>query len=316
MKPLRLFAFCMLLFTVISCQKEIDWGTSPTSGTGTGNGSGGSGSGGGTGGSGSTGNLLVKDTAVTGSDSLITTYTYDSQNRLETELIVGKQLGMDYKSYRKLFRDAAGRISQIKQKIDQAGFPSSDTAVTTFHYPNATANEYDYSLMNSGEFFGLVTIDSTVYTYSGSNMTTNSHYMGSYLGGSLIMPASLSQKWDFTYDASGKVTKMVNYSNTSGTPGAPLDLVGTYTYTYGTLNFQGFYTTNGAQNYAMAGLPSGNTTQVATMTIVSPTTPQVDRTVSSSYILGANGKPSKVTQTAVTVTPPATRITVHTLYYQ
>jgi hypothetical protein len=307
-----------LTLALFSCQKEVDWGTPPSAGTGGSGGSGGGtgGSGGSGGSGGGTGNLLIKDVAVTGSETMTTDYTYDAQNRLETEFMSGTSGGMSMKSYRKLFRDAAGRIVMIKQKVEQGSFPSSDTAVTIYHYPNATTNEFDYSIMNTGGLMGMVTVDSVVYTYVNGNMASNSSYMSSYMGGVLMVPASLSSKWEFTHDASGKVTKMVAYSNLTSTPGAPLDLMATYTYTYSNVNFQSFYTTNGAQNYAMAGLPTGNLTQVASMTIVSPTTPQANRTISSTYTLGANGKPQTIKQTEVTVTPPATRITNHTLTYQ
>ncbi len=314
MKLLPILCIGVLVLMMVSCQKEIDWSVNPSTGTGTG-GSGG-GTGGSGGGTGSSGTLLIKDVSVNGSETLTTDYTYDAQSRFETESIYGTSGGMSFKSYRKLFRDAAGRIVMIKQKVEQGTMPSTDTSITIYHYPNATTKEYDYSIMNTGALMGMETIDSVVYTYSGGNMISNSHYMSTTMGGVQIIPSSLSQKWDYTFDASGKVTKVVNYSNLSSTPGAPLDLAATYTYTYGTVSFQAFYTTNGAQNYAMAGLPSGNPTQVQSMTVVSPGTPQVDRTITNTYTLGANGLPATIKQTEVIVTPPATRVYNHALTYQ
>jgi hypothetical protein len=300
MRSVKFYLLALLVVSIVSCQKGIDWST-PTGSGGTG-GSGGSGGGSGT--------LLVKIVAITGADTMTTLYTYDSQKRLETDLMEGKTGGMYNKSYRKLFRDNDDRIIQIKQKIDQNGI-SSDTSITNYYYPSATSKEYSYSIMETG-LMGLTTVDSTRYTYSGNNMVKNDHFMSSYLMGIQIAPPSLSQRFEFTYDGSGKVTEMKGYSSPPGTPGQPIELLATYTHTYGSLSIAGYYTSNAAQNYATGGMPTANHAFLSKTVIVSPTVPQANMTMNYAFVLGSNGMPSTSTLTKI----PANEVTKYTYYYQ
>ena len=309
MKLLRLLTFAAVLFTFASCQKEISWDTNPPTGGG-GTGGGGTG-GGGTGGG--TGTLLKKIVSVTNSDTMTTYYTHDSQNRIETELMEGKVAGNYYKSFKRFIRDGNDRIITVKQKIEQAGMPSADTAVQTFYYPNSTTKEFTRSIMVM-ELMGLTNYDSTVYTYSGGNMTKTEGYMASYMLGIQIAPYSQMNKFENTFDASGSITKMMAYSAPPGTPGQPIELLATYTHTYGTNNIPNHYTTNAAQNYILGGNASKSTKELQKTVIVSPSVPQANMTMNYTYTLGANGKVATAKLTEVPVSGP-TEVTNYTYYY-
>src|SRR6476646_3664776 len=128
-----LTALPLMALILFSCQKEVNFDdiTDPGNGGGTA--------------PGTTGDLLIKSVAVTGTETITTIYGYDGQKRLETSVMEGSSGGMKIHNYTKYIKDASGRISQILQKVDQDGM-SSDTAVNFIHYPDATTLEYDYSV--------------------------------------------------------------------------------------------------------------------------------------------------------------------------
>ena len=243
-KILTAFAIVTLF---ASCQKEVsidqstnNGGTGGGSGTGSGNGSG----------------LLVKTVAVTGSETQTTLYTYDSQKRLETMTITGVAGGMPVNSYHKFIRDNAGRIVKVLQKIETMPGVSVDTAVKTFHYPDATTFNYDYTVhvmtMDMGGI-SIGTIDSAVYHYSGNKMTSYDQYMFSTMMPGMVMANS---KYDFTYDATDRVTVMKMYSDAAN-PGGTMDLEMEWKYTYSSASINNVYiSANGAQNFALNGLPN------------------------------------------------------------
>lgn len=306
MKLLRLLPFAAIV-VLASCQKEISLDVTAIPGGG---GTGGGGTGGGGTGSGA---LLKKIVAITNLDTVTTHYTHDSQNRIETELMEGKVMGNYYKSFKRFIRDGNDRIITVKQKIDQLGMPSSDTSVQVFYYPNGTSKDFTKSIMTQ-ELMGLQNIDSTIYTYAGGNMTKTEAYMASYMMGIPLSPFSLVQRFENTFDASGHITEMKAYSAPPGTPGQPVELLATYTHTYGTMNIPSPYTTNAAQNYILGGSASVSTKALVKTVIVSPSVPQANMTMNYTYTLGANGRVATAQLTKVPVSG-ATEITKYTYHY-
>jgi len=308
----KLLTACAVICLFASCQKEINFDDNNPANTGTG----GTGNTGGTGGSGS--GLLVKAVAVTGSETQTTIYTYDSQKRLESMKITGVSGGMPIDSYHKYVRDNAGRIVKVLQKVaDVMGIPS-DTAVMTYHYPNATTQNFDYSIhVMTLNLPGMPmsTIDSAVYVYnSAGRMTMYNQYMSSSL-----MPGTtqMSSKWEFAYDASDRVTNMKNYTDAANPGSSVMDLDMEWKYTYGTTSVNNLYfTSNGAQNFAMHGLPNTTNNFISKMESTSATTvPPVDIVITTSYVNGPDNKPKTATVLSVQPGQP-NQTTNYTFFYQ
>ena len=288
-----------------SCQKEVSF-QSGSSGNNSGNGNG----------NGNTSGLLVKAVAVTGAETQTTIYTYDSQKRLETMSIKGTTGGIPVDSYHKYVRDGAGRIVKVLQKIADMQGATSDTSVTTYHYPNETTMNYDYRIfvitVDMGGF-SMSTIDSTVYSYTSDKMMSFHSFMSSSMMPGIIMSES---KTDFSYDASGNVTGMKMYSDISD-PGGTMDLIADYTYTYAATSINQVYmTTNGAQNFALNSLSNITTNVITKMEMVSnATTPPMNVVITSSYVNGAGNKAVSATVVSATTGQP-TQTTNYTFFYQ
>jgi hypothetical protein len=273
---------------LFSCQKELSFDSTVSPGNG-----------------GPTGELLVKTVAVTGSETLTTLYSYDIQKQLESTTLDGKSGGMTIHNYKKLERDAAGRVIRILQKDDSNGI-SSDTSVNDIHYPNATTLEYDYSVTTMG-LMGFSTTDSTEYSFSNGKMLNFTSFLSSPLLGSTSILAS---KYEFTYDGSGRVATLKMYS--MGTvPGGPLTHIADQIYTYASSVNSTWPPTNAAQAYLIFGMPNATNDAIATLKFESmePSVPSSNTTV--TYVLGAGNKP-----TAATYTSTDGQVTKYTFYYQ
>ena len=301
-KLLTAFSFIILLS---SCQKEINFDS----------GNGGTGSGG-NGGGGNTSGLLVKTIAVTGTETQTTLYTYDAQKRLETMTISGTSGGMALDSYTKYFRDGSGRIVKVIQKLaDLMGVPS-DTSVRIYHYPDATTRDYDYSVQDMSINMGgmtMSTIDSSVYTYTAGKMSSFRSFMSSSLAPGVPM---MESRTDFNYDASNKVTGMKVYNDASN-PGGPLELFADYKYTYASTSVSNVYmAANGAQNFALNGLPNTSTNIITKMeTVSNAVSPALTVVITTTYVNGAGNKPVSGTAVSVTTGQP-TQTTNYSFFYQ
>jgi hypothetical protein len=202
MKPLRLLVCCLCSLFIISCQKEIDWGT-PAGGSGSGGtGSGGSGSGGS--GSGSNGDLLVRAVAVTAgtTDTNIVTLTWNSNKQLTQYKSTGKTNGLDASAEYDITRLSNGQIQKIFSiPFAYLGASGIDSIVAYVYYQTGT-NKFQYALRTTYTSF-LNTSDSVVFTYnSAGKIITKTTYQESLLTGTMAMSA----KESYTYDANGNVT--------------------------------------------------------------------------------------------------------------
>lgn len=286
-------AIALFLF---SCQKEVSF---EISSAGNGN-----------------GDLLVKTVGVTGSETMTTLYTYDDQRRLSTITIDGVSGGMPMHSYQKFERDDAGRIVRVLQKADMMGIPS-DTAIKTMHYPNATTMDYDYSVHIMGMSMGsgmpsMQTIDSTVYNYSGGKMMSYDTYMSSSLMPGTIM---MNSKYDFVYDAQNRVTDMKMHSDAAD-PGGQQDLMTEWQFTYGSTVNGVYVSSNASQNLLLHGLPNTGGYNLD-KSVMTSTDPQLSLTITTTYVLGSNGKPTSGTAVSTTTgLQSGTQTTNYTFYYQ
>lgn len=291
-----------------SCQKEISLDSTTTTGGGTGSG------GNGTGNGNTSGDLLVKTVAVTGTETVTSIYTYDGSKRLSTQTESGVSGGMPVNSYKRFERDAAGRIVRVVQKLGDVGGVPSDTARTTYHYPNATTMEPDYSVaVISMGTNGLTmsTIDSSVYNYSGGKLVSHNGYMSTSIMG-MVVPVSES-RWEYTYNAAGHVSAMKTFTNTSS--GDPLTETYNIAFTYGTLANNNYLSASAMQNFILYNMPNTNAPAV-TKSVASSnaTTPPVNVTISTSFT-STNGKITGGTANVVSTGQPAQN-TTYTFYYQ
>lgn len=300
----KLFVLFAASALFASCQREIHYDLG-TGGSGTGGGSN-PGSGGGTGGGSTTGTLLVKDVAVTGTETLTTLYTYDSQNRLATITNDGSSAGMTIHNYKRFERDALGRVVRTAQKEDVN--VSIDTVFTLIHYPNSTTMEYDYSVSDMS-MMGLDMHDSTAYVFTGGKLMsiTQDQYMP-LMGGTDPMA---STKFAFTYDGSNRVS-VINISS-STTPGTPPSPIAKETYTYGGTINAGWASASAAQNYWTGGMPNASNDAVTKIQIDNLVTPAGNSVVTVTFVMGPNNRPVSAKQVTTGGSPSTTN---HTFYYQ
>lgn len=307
-KLLTVFTAIVLL---ASCQKEIGLDPNSPAGIGSGSGTGSTGNGSNSGGSTGSG-LLVKTVAVSGTETQTTLYGYDAQKRLETITLSGTSGGLSVDSYQKFVRDGAGRIVKVLQKIADPPGATADTSVKTYRYPDATTLNFDYSFQEqhvtmSGIDMG--TVDSCVYTYTSGRMASYRDYMFSSL---LPGTVQMNSRWDFTYDASNRVTGMKVY-NDAGNPGGPLTLFADYVHTYSLTTVNGLYASaSGAQNFALNGSP-GTGAGILTKTVITSSATNV--TLTFTFVAGTGNKPTSGTSTAVVSGQP-NQTTNYTFYYQ
>jgi hypothetical protein len=200
MKLLRLLTFFAVLFTFVSCQKEISWDLGTTGGGGTGGGGTG---GGGTGGS--NGDLFVKGIAVTAgtTDTNIITLSWDANKKLIQYKSTGKTNGFDVSGLYNITRAADSRIIKIYAEPFAlfAGMPVTiDSTVYYVNYVGATSKLKHVIATTYTTVLNFN--DSIVYTYNANNkISTKDTYRENIVTGNLDLQA----KETYTYDASGNV---------------------------------------------------------------------------------------------------------------
>jgi hypothetical protein len=298
---ITLLLFCTLSTVLFSCQKEASFESSGSIGN-----TGGSGSGGTT-----TGTLLVKSVGVTGTDSTVTTYTYDNKQRQNT-MIMDATGSMPMHQYRKLEYDSIGRIAKIIQAIGQNG-ATPDTSIDIIHYPSATAMEMDYDVNNlTMNMYGIsmTTSDSTLFVYTNGKITSTVSYMNNSMLGTGYFQSTRN---DFIYDAASRVSTIKLNGTTA--PGAPLSSMGDEVYTYGTSFDATWLPASVAQKYWIGGLPNASNEAVTQIKIINSPSAANGTIITNTYTMGANNRPSS----AVTVQTLAGQPTVTTnlkFYYQ
>ncbi|HSU27868.1 MAG TPA: hypothetical protein VLJ68_05775 [Chitinophagaceae bacterium] len=276
----------MICLALVSCQKAIDWnlpGGSAPGGGGNGN--------------------LVKVVQITGTDSTVTTYSYDGSKRLIEEKITGMSGGQDIGTDTKYYRNSNGIITRSVQVVN-AFIPLGVDSVETRYNFNVTINRYT-STVYAITFMGFTVIDSTIFTYDGSGNVIRDEILQSTFG----QPFEFSAKDEYTYSAAGNITSMKQYS--FDPPTASYDQIGSYDYT-----FDG--KTNpirlSANKEAMIMMRSGfmNVNNATQFQFTDLTGSGQDFTSSFVYTYNSNNKPSTAT---MTMTPPGTIYAV-TFYYQ
>jgi hypothetical protein len=285
MRSLLIAILAILCIGLFSCQKEVDDIFSNTGNNNTGNTSG----------------LLVKTVATTGSDSLVTLYSYDNQKRLETVTMDGTSNGIVTHDYKKFIRDNNARVIRILEYIEENAI-ASDTSIEVVHYTNS-GMDFDYTI-NTLSVIGFSTIDSTVYSYGSGNITS----MKSYLSSPLFGATAIITKTDFSYDASGNLT-LLKISSDFG--GGPLLPIVNQSYTYGSAINANWMSTSGSQNLLLLGTPGIGNKAFSKAQVDDLTDPSNSFTITATYNLGAGGKPITATTTTT-----GGQVTNYKFYYQ
>jgi len=160
----------------------------------------------------SSGELLVKSVSVANGETTTTTYAYTSDGKIDVINMTGTSGGISVGNYRKFYRDVAGRIIRIAEKIPPQSGIEVDTIFTYVHYPNATTFNNDYTVQNINVDVYEIN-DSTIFTYNGNNQITQGYtYQTSTIFGPFQEIKTL-----YTYDAAGNLIKIEGYNDASGT---------------------------------------------------------------------------------------------------
>lgn len=170
-------------------------------------------------------NLLDKIVALTTTDTLTYSYTYDNTKRLikVTQVGVSSRDKIDETEF--YIRDNAGKLIQhttISYSATSTLPSKYDTIYAKIHYPQGSSNfDYVIHLANNG---GGYTTDSVLYTYTNNKISQYKNFSTS-----LTSAAIPFYSVDIAYDALGNVTLAKYYSFlNSSTP--TLSLETSYTY--------------------------------------------------------------------------------------
>lgn len=207
---IKLFITFFLFGTAItSCQKELAFENN-----------------GGNSGGGTTGDLLTRIVVKEGADSTVNEYEYDSNKRLIREKIRGVSQGVTINNDLQIIRNSAGIIISTIQKNAELIAQGLDSAVSRINYNTAT-NRYTSRVFEIS-FFGLTTIDSTVFNYdAGGKIISEEDFLSNPALGSSPL---LSAKTEYTNGSSG--INQTNLSFRDPMAGGPFELLATVKYTY------------------------------------------------------------------------------------
>ena len=276
-----LLAFSSILY---SCQKEIDFANGNTGGGGS-----------------TSGTLLVKTVSKSGSDSVVTVYTYDGNKRIMNEKSVGMTQGFNAGNEFRYYRNAAGIIThyvQINANLVTSGI---DSVTTIVHYNSASAR-YS-STVSEISFAGFSVLDSTVFIYDANGKVIESDL---YLGIPFVGGYDLSDKFKYTYAGNGNITKYDTYDLTSGTE----DLIATTKYTYDAKTSA--LSLPNTEAFAI-GFPDQVAVNNATkVEILDLTNPSNNYTIDMTFAYNSNNRPA----TGVSTQTPGSIVNNLTYYYQ
>lgn len=278
------------LFVLASCQKEVDF---PDAG------------GGGTGGG--TGNLLVKSVSKTGSDSIVTVYTYNASNKLIRMKLTGMSGGFDMGNDFKYYRNASGVITHYVQINPNFVLLGIDSVTTVLHY-DAASSKYT-SAVTEMSLLGFAVLDSMVFVYDANKRVIEQQSWQAIPA--LGSPYELTLKTKFTIAANGNVSELNQYDPSSGTD----DLISTIKYTYDnktssinpTLIFLNLGEAGAINHGDWISVNNANKVE-----IIDVNTPANNRTSNVTYTYNAAGKPVSGTNT----TTPGGAVDNLTYFYQ
>lgn len=272
----------ILSIVLFSCQKEIDFV----------NGGGGGGS--------ASGNRLVKTVSKTGSDSVVTVYTYNSNGKLINVKSTGMSGGQDAGNEDRYYRNGSGIITRVVQLNPNFASAGIDSVITIVHYAGSRYTNDVTSL----SLFGFTVNDSTVHVYNASGKVIEDDEYQELVG---VQPYELTTKTLYTYDAAGNVTQMDLYSHDAATNTD--DLVATLKYT--------FDNKTAAISYGVDAIGVGQVDLVSVNNIIKAefidhSDPANNFIFDFTYSYNSNNRPATGTQTQT----PGSLVSNLSFYYQ
>lgn len=228
----RLFGFILFASVFVACQKEI---TLSDTNSPTGGGSGNIGNATASGITGGTnGSMILRAVRKLNGDSVVATFTYDSNDRMMSYTALGREkydtFNINYKFEYYYTRDALGRVISYTSPntLDTSLFGQLDSIRTAVYYPSSTSTEFR-AIVTRMDMGFLSSTDSTVYTFTNGRVTSSTTYsVNDLFSGSI---PEVSGKSEFVYDAVGNVKDHKLYAPSSpSSPVMELRSVSTYTY--------------------------------------------------------------------------------------
>lgn len=250
--------------------------------------------------------LLRRAEAVTNNDTLVTLYYYDNLSRLEMVVSDGISGQQTYHEYRKFTRDFTSRITNVEQQIMQGTF-AYDTIRTVIHYADPVGLEYDYCV-STGNNWGSLTIDSTVFSFNGTRMMTNEVFTTIP---DMAVNAALTERNEFTYDSTGNVEQRDYYTSISSTDGSIL-FTTTFMYHYDDKPGYEWHSVNAAQNYWLVGIPNLLNKNLKQIDVNDQTSTGQNVRILTTLTYGAGDKPV----TGEVDVQPYNQKTSYKFYYQ
>lgn len=273
------------LATFLSCQKEIDWGIK----------------------TGSVPSQLYRIKSTTGTDTTQVDYTFDAAKRLIREKTAGMSAGTDISNELIINRSSSGIITTTVQKAAALVAVGVDSIVTRYNY-NTSTSKYTSAVFQL-TVLGFSVLDSAVFTYDASGKISMDEHYSQITGLPIPLPATLSLRNTYTYDATGK--NLVGVSQEAPTtPGGPLAPLSTQTFTYDT-KVNPLIVPNEAIILGRTGLFNANNATRSAFTDV--TTPANNFTIDYTYRYNAINKPDSAYSVQ---TPPGTDTTKTKFFYQ
>ncbi|TMI77855.1 MAG: hypothetical protein E6H10_18190 [Bacteroidetes bacterium] len=273
-------------FFLVSCQKERDFTNTASGGTGN---------------TGSDG-LLVKTVVRDGSDSMVTTYGYDSNKRLSSLNKKGiDDQGNTVNAEYHFHRNASGIITDYSATDPTLIAAGIDSIKTIVHYSSSRYTSYVLSI----NVPGFVVLDSSVFVYDGTGRIVGENFYQSPSG--IGNDYYLSGKINYSYLSSGNLSGFVIHD---------YDQSGTEVFTAYASNMTYDAKINpihlGNEAFAL-----GHPEWVSSNNILSEQNsdsggPADDQSVTYAYTYNANNKPATGT---ITIMPDNT-VGNTTYYYQ
>lgn len=182
-------SIAIIAFLLSSCQKElVDTITPPGSGGGSGNGGGAT-----------NGNLLIKATSVTGSDTNVVSLQWDSNKRLTQYLSAGKTNGIATNSRTDIIRESNGNIKKMINSPMGAGTGFDSTVSYVYYQPGTSKISY---VKDINYAMGFTFSDSALITYNAAGkISVKEIYFENFITGVMMKQSKSS----YTYDAQGNL---------------------------------------------------------------------------------------------------------------
>jgi hypothetical protein len=280
MRKIFLLLPIVVLLVFVSCQKEIDWGTS--------NGSG--------------GGKLIKLRSMTGSDSTVVTYIYDANGRYGGEDLVGVSNGTTLDQTYRVNRNASGIITSTVLKSPAFVLAGIDSIVTIYYYNTATSHYTAGAFTMSVGGFSFT--DSAVYTYDGSGRIASAAHW--FVSG--IIPTYEGLENQYTYSGDGLNLVTVNQLAATN-PGDPLTSEAQTTNTFDAKTNPLMFKNEGVLLDRFGYYNANNGTKAVYSNTADPTQ---DFTYDITYKYNSAGTPDSSYQTKT----PGSTVTASKFFYQ